>query len=256
LPSEKLDSVLNSCKIITRQLFNSIQSNQIKSKTDKKADILQQSGSVTGADDFLPMFIYLVLITNPTKLVANIEFCKNYCEKTESRAEAFYYLTMLESVVYFIENIDHSVLAMSEQEFESYMNGEIPRTDRTHQTGRRARSVSRKTSRPVTSDETLVDLKNSSDLTNSNEQQVINQKSELTSDQTQVVTEAYTSGMFTFEHSTSEFVRLDDVPLLLAEYNQLAEALELLHFQLSVFDETRKHSIPNFDSDIDIDFDC
>ena len=53
-------------------------------------------------------------------------YMKYFCEKTDEISEAFYFLTMLESAVYFICNITPEQLRMSEDLFEKYFSGAVP----------------------------------------------------------------------------------------------------------------------------------
>ena len=47
-------------------------------------------------------------------------YIKRFCERTEDVGEAFYYLTMLESAVYFIENVSAENLNIEEHVFVRY----------------------------------------------------------------------------------------------------------------------------------------
>ncbi|MES1905639.1 MAG: Rab5 GDP/GTP exchange factor, partial [Paramarteilia canceri] len=57
---------------------------------------------------------------NPKKLLSNIEFIKLYSsEKQLSLGEEAYYFASFEASVTFIEKINHTVLKMDKEEFES-----------------------------------------------------------------------------------------------------------------------------------------
>ena len=73
---------------------------------------------MSSADDFLPHFIYAVLHANPANVHSNIEYIKRFCERTEDLSEAFYYLTMLESAVYFLENVTPEALNLDQALFD------------------------------------------------------------------------------------------------------------------------------------------
>jgi len=51
---------------------------------------------------------------------------KLFCEKTDELSEAFYFLTMLEAAVCFIQDINAKALRMSEREFQDYFSGAVP----------------------------------------------------------------------------------------------------------------------------------
>lgn len=106
-PREKIECLLNCCRII---IF------QINSK-----------GQVSSADDFLPLLILVVLQGGAApRLHANVAFVNAYCERTEELAEAFYYLTMLESAVYFVDHLTPKQVRMPTFLFDKYMRGEMP----------------------------------------------------------------------------------------------------------------------------------
>ena len=108
-PKDKLNLVLKCSKII---IF-----------------LLNSKGGVAGADDFLPHIIFAVIYANPENIQSNIEYIRNFCENDHSMGEAFYYLTILESAVYFINNISAQSLNLTDEELQKYLNDEIPRTN-------------------------------------------------------------------------------------------------------------------------------
>mmetsp|Transcript_13690 Transcript_13690/g.54176 ORF Transcript_13690/g.54176 Transcript_13690/m.54176 type:complete len:1072 (-) Transcript_13690:39-3254(-) len=106
-PREKLECLLNCCKIII--------------------SFLNSKGGVAGADDFLPHLIYAILYANPKAVHSNMEFIKSFCRPTDELAESFYYLTILESAVYFIENITGPLVDMPEDFYAALISSGIPR---------------------------------------------------------------------------------------------------------------------------------
>lgn len=94
--------------------------------------LLNSKGGVAGADDFLPHMIFAVILSNPPYIQCNIEFIRSFCSPSQDDdlGESFYYLTILESAVYFIQNINAQSLGLSEALFERYMKDEIARTER------------------------------------------------------------------------------------------------------------------------------
>eukprot|EP01132_Coremiostelium_polycephalum_P002355 gene2355-2906_t len=102
-PSQKLECVLNCCKII---LF-----------------LLSNSDSPGGADDFLPHLIYIVIHANIPNLYSNFEFISKFVNPESLRMERQYYFTSFGIAVQFIENIDASQLKIDPEEYNSYMSG-------------------------------------------------------------------------------------------------------------------------------------
>ena len=62
--------VLNCCKIIYSTCATAVWGAAV---TDCDADVLNQSGDISGADDFLPILIYVVIKANPAQLQSNIQ---------------------------------------------------------------------------------------------------------------------------------------------------------------------------------------
>lgn len=96
--------------------------------------LLNSKGGYAGADDFLPHMIFAVIISNPPLIQCNIEYIRTFINPSnfsdDSIGEAFYYLTILESAVYFLLNITPQSLGISQEQLNSFMKGDIPRTER------------------------------------------------------------------------------------------------------------------------------
>ncbi|KAF2076088.1 hypothetical protein CYY_002602 [Polysphondylium violaceum] len=102
-PSQKLECVLNCCRII---LF-----------------LLSNSDSPGGADDFLPHLIYVVMHANVPNLYTNFEFISKFCSPQSLKMERYYYLTTFGIAISFIENIDAKQLKIDPEEYHSFMSG-------------------------------------------------------------------------------------------------------------------------------------
>jgi len=102
-PSQKLECVLNCCRII---LF-----------------LLSNSDSPGGADDFLPHLIYVVMHANVPNLYTNFEFISKFCSPESLKMERYYYLTTFGIAITFIENISATQLKIDPEEYHSFMSG-------------------------------------------------------------------------------------------------------------------------------------
>nr|CAG4643822.1 EOG090X03G5 [Lepidurus arcticus] len=77
------------------------------------------------ADDFLPAIIYVVLKANPPRLHSNVNFVTRCAPPKRLQAgEGAYYFTNLCCAVSFIESMSGNSLGISEEEFQSYMQGQ------------------------------------------------------------------------------------------------------------------------------------
>ncbi|KAK3427541.1 hypothetical protein EUGRSUZ_F03739 [Eucalyptus grandis] len=105
-PRDKLVCILNCCKVINNLLINaSIASNE----------------NPPGADEFLPVLIYVTIKASPPQLHSNLLYIQRYRRQSRLVAEAAYFFTNMLSAESFISNIDAKALSMDETEFSSNM---------------------------------------------------------------------------------------------------------------------------------------
>ncbi|KAL5846680.1 hypothetical protein ACOSQ3_010204 [Xanthoceras sorbifolium] len=105
-PRDKLLCILNCCKVINNLLLNaSIASNE----------------NPPGADEFLPVLIYVTIKANPPQLHSNLLYIQRYRSQSRLVAEAAYFFTNMLSAESFISNIDAKALSMEESEFQNNM---------------------------------------------------------------------------------------------------------------------------------------
>lgn len=97
-PRDKVICVLNCCKVIFGFLKNS--------KSDQSAD------------SFVPILIYTVLRAAPEHLVSNVQYIWRFRNQDKLGGEAGYYMSSLMGAVTFIENLDRTILTISDEEFE------------------------------------------------------------------------------------------------------------------------------------------
>ncbi|KAM5550171.1 hypothetical protein ABKV19_001225 [Rosa sericea] len=105
-PREKLLCIMNCCKVINNLLLNA-------SMSEKHV--------LAGADDFLPVLIYVTIKANPPQLHSNLKFIQLYRRQAKLVSEAAYYLTNLVSAKTFISELNAKSLSIDEIEFEENM---------------------------------------------------------------------------------------------------------------------------------------
>ncbi|GKV35143.1 hypothetical protein SLEP1_g43448 [Rubroshorea leprosula] len=105
-PREKLLCIINCCKVINNLLLNaSMSGNHVPG----------------GADDFLPVIIYVTIKANPPQLHSNLKFIQLYRRQAKLISEAAYYLTNVVSAKSFIVDLNAKSLSIEEIEFEESM---------------------------------------------------------------------------------------------------------------------------------------
>lgn len=105
-PRDKLACILSCCKVINNLLFHAA----IASDKDPP-----------GADEFLPVLIFVTIKANPPQLHSNLLYIQNYRRQSRLVSETAYFFTNMLSAESFISNIDAKALSMDELEFEKNM---------------------------------------------------------------------------------------------------------------------------------------
>lgn len=105
-PRDKLACILNCCRVINNLLLNA----SMASKENPP-----------GADNFLPVLIYVTIKANPPLLHSNLLYIQRYRQQSRLVSEAAYYFTNLVSAESFIANLDAGSLSMDKEEFERSM---------------------------------------------------------------------------------------------------------------------------------------
>lgn len=105
-PRDKLVCILSCCKVINNLLFHAS---------------IASSENPPGADEFLPVLIYVTIKANPPQLHSNLLYIQRYRHQSRLVAEAAYFFTNMLSAASFISNIDAKALSMDETEFENNM---------------------------------------------------------------------------------------------------------------------------------------
>ncbi|KVI09732.1 vacuolar protein sorting-associated protein 9A-like [Cynara cardunculus var. scolymus] len=105
-PRDKLVCILSCCKVINNLLLNaSVAANE----------------NPPGADEFLPVLIYVTIKANPPQLHSNLLYIQRYRRESRLVGEAAYFFTNMLSAEAFIMNIDGKALSMDEMEFQKNM---------------------------------------------------------------------------------------------------------------------------------------
>jgi len=105
-PRDKLVCILNCCRVINNLLLNVS---------------MATNDNPPGADDFLPVLIYVIIKANPPQLHSNLLYIQQYRRQSRLVSEAAYFFTNLVSAESFIKNMDAKSLSMDEREFEKNM---------------------------------------------------------------------------------------------------------------------------------------
>ncbi|KAK9061236.1 hypothetical protein SSX86_018416 [Deinandra increscens subsp. villosa] len=105
-PRDKLVCILSCCKVISNLLFNA--------STDANE-------SLPGADEFLPVLIYVTIKANPPQLHSNLLYIQRYRRESRLVGEAAYFFTNMLSAESFVMNINGESLSMDEAEFQKNM---------------------------------------------------------------------------------------------------------------------------------------
>lgn len=105
-PREKLVCIFSCCRVINNLLLNASMS---------------ENHAVGGADDFLPVLIYVTIKANPPQLHSNLKYIQLYRRQSKLTSEAAYYFTNLVSAKSFIMDLDAKSLSIDEIEFQKNM---------------------------------------------------------------------------------------------------------------------------------------
>eukprot|EP01018_Ginkgo_biloba_P022990 Gb_16431 [translate_table: standard] len=105
-PRDKLVCILNCCRVINNLLLNMC---------------MATNDSPPGADNFLPVLIYVTIKANPPMLHSNLLYIQRYRRQSRLVSEAAYFFTNLASTESFIANLDAESLSIDKEEFERSM---------------------------------------------------------------------------------------------------------------------------------------
>jgi len=108
-PGEKIACVINCSAVIFRSL-------SLSSQRSGEGDASSPSGS---ADDYLPVFIWVVLKSNVPKLCSNCNYISLFHSRRRLQGKNGYVFVALQSAIDFIRNVDATMVSgYSEGEFD------------------------------------------------------------------------------------------------------------------------------------------
>ncbi|CAI5476409.1 unnamed protein product [Closterium sp. Yama58-4] len=119
-PRDKLVCVLNCCRVINNILLNASMTAAAAAAAGAGAGEGggKGGGKPPGADDFLPVLIYVVVKANPPQLLSSILYIQRYRHSDRLVSEAAYFFTNLASAATFLESLSAAQLSLSDQEFQ------------------------------------------------------------------------------------------------------------------------------------------
>ncbi|XP_024012207.1 vacuolar protein sorting-associated protein 9A isoform X1 [Eutrema salsugineum] len=227
-PRDKLMCILSCCKVINNLLLNA----SIASKEN-----------APGADEFLPVLIYVTIKANPPQFHSNLMYIQRYRRQSKLVGEAAYFFTNLLSAESFISNIDAKSLSMDEADFEKKMESARARLSGlktySYQTdhGTASSLSDEPTAHNTKRENTLLQSESSDSLSGTNE--TLNQNSELPIKKPESVSDLENKGAATLLNDSSEASKIfKDYPYIFASAGDLrigdVEGL-LNHYKRLVF---------------------
>lgn len=144
-PRDKLVCILNACRVISDSL-SAVASREAAEKRKGKSvgeevggaigapsSLLppsssspatsdpKQASTSRGADDFLPLLIYVLIRAAPPKLASNLEYIQRFRGSRRFHGESAYFFTQLYAAASFVETVNTSSLNVNPDEFVARM---------------------------------------------------------------------------------------------------------------------------------------
>jgi len=116
MPAEKVACVVKCASILFRSLNLARVNTEAANSSGASAGV--DPLSAPGADDFLPVFIYVVLKSNVAKLYSNCEFIQYFLNSSQLRSQSGYFFISLRSALEFIMNLDAESINMDPEVFD------------------------------------------------------------------------------------------------------------------------------------------
>lgn len=105
-PRDKLVCILSCCRVINNLLLNVS---------------ISSDANPPGADEFLPVLIYVTIKANPPQLHSNLVYIQRYRRQTRLVSEAAYFFTNILSAESFVNSINGESLSLEETDFQNKM---------------------------------------------------------------------------------------------------------------------------------------
>ena len=116
----------------SKEIYSEFKCEVLPALRERRESELSDADMTLGADDFLPIFIYVLCQTNLNHPHLNKNILWNLCHPDQLRGESGYYLTMYESAIEFVLSVevDEEVLnriTLPESDIETvcYSNGTV-----------------------------------------------------------------------------------------------------------------------------------
>eukprot|EP00045_Choanoeca_perplexa_P007856 m.72310 g.72310 ORF g.72310 m.72310 type:complete len:564 (-) comp14250_c0_seq1:102-1793(-) len=84
--------------------------------------VLTSTEDASGADEFLPLLIYVILQAQPPNLHCNLMYITRFRDPDKLMGEAGYYLTNMQGAVSFIQTVTAAQLSIDPDEFDRHLN--------------------------------------------------------------------------------------------------------------------------------------
>ena len=89
-----------------------------ESSGNKNSSSNEKDNQIAGADDFLPLFIWVVMNSHIPKLFSNCEYIQSYLNPARLMSKSGYCLINLRSATEFVNYVDSSSLKIDPEEFD------------------------------------------------------------------------------------------------------------------------------------------
>lgn len=201
VPRDKLICILNCCRVVYRML---------------------SSGQESGADDFLPVLLIVVIRASPAHLHSNTQYIRRYRNPSKLIEEPGYYLTQLESAVHFLLNVSARGLShVSQPQLDLILSGEIDIPEQATEEGERVvETRGERTEAKNTKQSTTPPTKGGGE-----DQEESGAGTQLT---LEALLKECDMEKYSFHSRKAEDLRIGEVALLLEQYRSMARQNELL----------------------------
>lgn len=106
-PRDKLVCIMNCCYII----------NNLLGVASRSKDGVSRSSDGFGADDFLPILIFIVIQAKPEKIESNLQYIQRFRKASRLVSEAAYFFTNVMSATSFVSTVNADSLTIDRQFF-------------------------------------------------------------------------------------------------------------------------------------------